>query len=239
MPTYYNQNTKAYAHTAEPNARLEALPQWQQVDDDPDGPVAQAAARAEAERKSIEEADAIRRKDATKYHEEALQISEASAAQSGGVANVTLASTLPEGYKATEGVLARAKGDQAEGRLQIGPDPEQHPRTREELEAKAQADSERIAALAPEQSSVLERAGVDDGIPEPKQADPDESGPDRTDRDVEEDAEEEEAEEEGPAQPAKSASVGEWRTYAVEARDADADEVAGMTKSELISRYGQ
>lgn len=255
MPTYYNQNTNTKVHYAEANARLEALPQWRQVEDDTDGPFGQAAARAEAERDSIEEASKIRRQDSTKYHDEALQIAEASARQTGGVANVTFSSSTPEGYKATEGVLSRAKGDQAAGRLQIGPDPESHPRTREELEAKAAEDSAAIAALAPEQSSVLERAGVDDGIPEPEESgDPDNAddvvdtaagrtGDNDRDSDGVQDTEEDtdadtDAEGEAVDRPTKSARVAEWRTYA-KSVGGDPAEVDSMTRDELITRYGQ
>jgi hypothetical protein len=223
VPTYYNTNTQQKIFSAESKPRLESLPQWKVVADDDS--TAQAAERARAEKESIEDSAKGRTDQAQRYYEQAQQVSADSAkSRQGGNVNVTLASTLPDGYQSTEGVLARAKGDQQTGRLQIGPDPDRHPRTTEELEAKAAEDSARIAALKPEQSSVLNRAGVDDGIPDPDD-----------DTDGEPSGEEPDA----AKRPTKSAKVAEWRAYAVDHHQADQADVDAMTRDELIARYGQ
>lgn len=234
MPTYYNSNTQQKVTYSSPQPRLEALPQWRVVNTGDDDASDVAVSRAEAEKRSIEEASKSRAQSATKYHEEALEIAAASAKSTdGGPANVTFASTTPDGFPATEGVLARAKGDQQSGALQIGPDPDRHPRTREELEAKAEADSARIAALAPEESSVLNRPGMK---PSDAEAAEDAAEDDEALADTPDDSADSPEEVKAPA---KSARVADWRTYAIEQHDADPDEVAGMTRDELVARYGQ
>ncbi len=94
------------------------------------------------------------------------------------------------------------------------------------LEAKAEADSARIAAMKPEDSSVLARAG--EGL-----ADTDDAAKQAVEQDRE-------AEDDGgePEQPSKSGKTEAWRRYAV-SQGASEDEVADLNRDELIARYGK
>lgn len=263
MPTYKNRNTGVTVTYSEARPRLESLPQWEQVDDPDDTTVTDAATgRAEAERASIEEAARHRSSRAERYHEEALEISKASAEARENVSapNVTLSHLQPAGYTAADGVLTRAKGDHDAGRLQIGDDPDAHPRTREGLEAKAAADSARIAAARPEDEGVLKRAWepLPDAdtvrteaaggqvewqeVEEKARAREEEASTDTDTTESSTDAEPETAADEVQGErpmPRRNGSVNDWRAYAVEVHDADPEAVESMGRDELIERYGQ
>lgn len=252
MPSYRNRNTGVTVTYPKASARLEALPQWESVDDpEDDTTVSDATGRAEAERASIQEAARHRASFAERYHEEALGIQRATveARETTTEPNVTMAHLTPPGWTASDGVLARAKADHESGALQIGdPDPEAHPRTREGLEAKAARDSARIAAAAPEEEGVLTRAR--EGMPTNTYT----AGASNAEVELDEDSAEvantgngdmtstneptgEQAGEQ-VAQPKRNASLDAWQTYAV-SQGATEDDVDGLSRDELIEKYGQ
>jgi len=226
MVKYRNIHTSQVVVHDEPRSRFENSPNWERVEYAPDADTTAAAAQmralADAERASIEEAAGARADHAALYHDAAAQIAAASATAlpGAGPANVTASHTPPPVVPgAPQGVLARAKADQQSGALQVGNGA--HPRTKDELEAKAAADT-----LAAQQSGVLARAAGDAALTS------------MTDLTA------------GPSRPAPSASKADWVTYvnAVDptlgkAREADPELAADataedLTKAKLVEVYG-
>ena len=110
-----------------------------------------ALARARAERESIA---AAAKTVAQRVEAQSTEVTTAAAAVATSVPEPTAAMTgahlAPDVENPVQGVLARGH---TPGALQIGPDPEAHPRTLADLEAQAARDSEELAT-----KGVLARA---------------------------------------------------------------------------------
>lgn len=113
----------------------------------------------------------------------------------------------------TTGVLARAHADQRSGAVQIGPNPQEHPKGRAELAAANLSGGTDGGVL---QRGRVATQGTDGGT---------EGG--------------EAASEKDSDVPPKSAKAEDWRRFAVERRGLSQEQAAGLTKDELIERFGR
>lgn len=163
----------------------------------------------------------------------------------------------------TTGVLARAKDDQRRGVTQIGPNPTDHPQPRLAAAGLGQpeGDNERHKAADGHAGSGPVGAQVDgaegpgshagygpQGIGAGSQADQPRTGAGdagaeggeapRVDADADGDADGDGEDANAPEPPAKSAGKPEWVQHAVTAHGVPEAEANGMTKAQLIEKYG-
>lgn len=228
MVRYRNRNTKEVKTFPEPSARLEALPVWERLDDEPDqgdvAPSSAASGRAEAERASIAAANADRMSNLETGAKTAAEIAAASAVAPlpDTPANVTLAHQATGAYRATTSVLERAREDAA--RIGAG-------MSDAELQAQADAASKAIHALGNEGGVLARQHGyiqpaagggvavvTDDGTVG-------ESGP------VNDTGGE-------PERPADNASTAAWAEYVVARGLMSAEEADGLKRKDLIEKAG-
>lgn len=218
--TYRNTNTGDVYTLADRDSRLDALSNWELVEDaDVPERVEQALDRAAGERATIEAA-AGHRLDITKAGAEGKvnkTTADETSLPSDSPPVATFYSHQPEQPMSPGGLLDK---DELTGRpgvnaKQIGPNPEEHPSTREELEEQARRDEEN-----PPTTGVLARAKAD------HRSGAVQIGPNP-----------EEHRGEGNTAPAKSAKKAAWVDYAV-SRGASEDEAKGLPKEELVERYG-
>jgi hypothetical protein len=157
---YKNKNTGDVFVYSETNPDLDARPNFERVDVDEDSipeTARMAAERAAAEVRSIEGSALINAQRVEVSGVEAARAMGAGAKSAEGVDGPgALAVTpmgshhRPESVNPGVGVLSRPGVDD----VQIGPNPEEHPRTKEELLAQARLDSEN-----PLNAGVLSRNG--------------------------------------------------------------------------------
>lgn len=149
-----DQPESRYVFT-EPSPDLEARPNFTRVDNLDGVPQAtiDALRRAKAERASVEAASATRTRRVELDADEVVAAHQAGNVSLDGPGAVLATAAHYQGQPSTPptGVLSRPGVDA----VQIGPNPEQHPRTREELQAKADAD-----ALEAGNTGVLSRQSL-------------------------------------------------------------------------------
>jgi hypothetical protein len=225
MVTYRNKNNRDHVVTfPERDARLEALDNWERVDDaEVPEEAAELAAIVEAERRSIEEA-AQHRLDATKGLAEG-KVNEAAAKsasiEGAGAGSPTLAHAGPKGATGTAAALDKDHPDRKSATASFD-------------ENKAAADAE---IADPPKDGVLARAKADhregrtqigDNPEEhagPRAAAARKAAADKTDAGK------------AAAAPAASADKATWVSWAV-SQGATTEAANGMTKDQLIGQYG-
>lgn len=158
---YRDRDTQYVYVYDEPHPDLEARPNFERIDPGTVPPSAQAAfERAQAELRSIESSAAIHAQRVEVSADEAARAAGAGAtsAPASGPYTPTAANRQAAGVNPPHGVLSRP-GAHA---VQIGDNPDEHPRTREELLAQAEWERTHPDAVGITQRSELGQR-IDDG----------------------------------------------------------------------------